>query len=110
MSIPRQDACIVEVHVLWELQQTGKKDKRTKQCKVLIILRKGVTNMMASKDKRLINAPWLCIQSFSILHLAFRIMVFLMRNGLTYKTIGGIYDIRNMQTILHSFDDMSPKS
>ena len=46
MSIPRQDACIVEVHVLWELQQTGKKDKRTKQCNVLIILRKGVTNIL----------------------------------------------------------------
>ena len=46
MNIPRQDACIVEVHVLWELQQTGKKDKRTKQCNVLIILRKGVTNIL----------------------------------------------------------------
>ena len=46
MSIPRRDACIVEVHVLWELQQTGKKDKRTKQCNVLITLGKSVTNIL----------------------------------------------------------------
>ena len=60
---------------------------------------------MASKDKRLINTPRLGIGSFSILHLAFRIMVLLMCNGLTHKTIGGIYHIWHMQVILQRFDD-----
>ena len=65
--------------------------------------------MMASKDKRLINTPWLCTESFSILHhilhqyFAVRIMVLLMCSGLTYKTIGGIYHIWNMQAVLHRF-------